>query len=154
MTPYLGGRTAEVIAGFRAARPTADAAEIGLAIVGELGVRSQSLAIAERKLAQKAAPVFVYLFAWETPVLGGRLRSCHTLEIPFVFDTLETAALTGDDPARLPLGKAMAKAWIAFARDGTPGWPAYSTTDRPTMVFDTVSRLEDDPFGAERRVLA
>ena len=64
-----------------------------------------SLQIAERKLAQKAAPVFVYLFAWETPVLGGRLRSCHTLEIPFVFGNVETAALTGDDPARLALGR-------------------------------------------------
>ena len=90
-----------------------------------------SLQIAERKLAQKAAPVFVYLFAWETPVLGGRLRSCHTLEIPFVFDNTTTAALTGDDPARLALAARMSRAWLAFARSGKPGhgdlpaWPVY-----------------------------
>ena len=90
-----------------------------------------SLQMAERKLAQKAADVFVYLFTWETPVLGGRLRSCHTLEIPFVFNTADTAALTGDDPARLPLGEAMARAWIAFARSGNPGWPAYDSYRSP-----------------------
>lgn len=152
MTPYLGTRAAEVIAAYRRAEPKMSADRIGLTIVGDLGVRMMSLTIAERKLAQGPADVFVYLFAWETPVLGGRLRSCHTLEIPFVFSTLETAELTGDDPARLALGERMSRAWIAFARTGNPGWPAYSTAVRPTMVFDTVSRVENDPYGAERRV--
>ena len=152
MQPYLGDRTRDVIAIYRKAQPKADAAGIGFHIIGDLGVRGLSLTIAERKMAKKAADVFVYLFAWETPVLGGRLRSCHTLELPFVFDTLEGATLTGDDPARLPLGKTMARAWIAFARHGKPGWPAYSTTERATMVFDLVSRVENDPHSTERKV--
>lgn len=152
MKPYLGERAGEVIARYRAAQPTLPADQIGLIIVGDLGVRMMSLQMAERKLAQKAADVFVYLFTWETPVLGGRLRSTHTLEIPFVFSTHGTAELTGDDPARLPLGETMSRAWIAFARSGNPGWPAYNTTDRPTMVFDLPSRVAFDPFGAERRV--
>jgi para-nitrobenzyl esterase len=152
MQPYLGDRTSEVIAIYRKAQPKADAAGIGFNIIGDLGVRGLSLTIAERKMAQKAAEVFVYLFAWETPVLGGRLRSCHTLELPFVFDTLEGATLTGNDPARLPLGKTMARTWIAFARHGKPGWPSYSTTERATMVFDLVSRVENDPYGTERKV--
>jgi para-nitrobenzyl esterase len=152
MKPYLGARTDEVIAAYRKLRPAADAAEIALAVVGELGVRGLSLTIAERKIAQKMADVFVYLFTWKTPVLGGRLGACHTLEIPFVFDNAESATLTGDDPARLPLGKTMAKTWLAFARTGNPGWPAYSTAERPTMVFDTVSRVEKDPLGDERKL--
>ena len=98
-------RSAEIVAKYRAAQPALPADQLGLIIVGDLGVRMMSLQMAERKLAQKAADVFVYLFTWETPVLGGRLRSCHTLEIPFVFNTADTAALTGDDPARLPLGR-------------------------------------------------
>ncbi|MBS0220872.1 MAG: carboxylesterase/lipase family protein [Proteobacteria bacterium] len=158
MTTYVGARASDVIATYRKAQPGATAGEIGLAIVGDLGVRSLSLTIAERKLAQRAADVFVYLFAWETPVLGGRLRSCHTLEIPFVFNNLAEAALTGDDPARLALGERMAQAWIAFARTGRPGhaglpdWPVYSTAARPTMIFDTECRVENDPYGTERRV--
>ena len=102
--------------------------------------------------------MFVYLFAWETPVLGGRLRSCHTLEIPFVFGNVETAALTGDDPARLALAEKMSRAWLAFARHGRPGhaglpaWPGYSTAERATMIFDEACRVENDPYSAERRV--
>ena len=158
MTPYVGARSADVIAAYRKAQPDMKAGEIGLHIVGDLGIRNLSLTIAERKLAQQAADVFVYLFAWETPVLGGRLRSCHTLEIPFVFNNLADAALTGDDPTRLALGERMARAWIAFARTGRPGhaglpdWPAYSTATRPTMIFDTQCQVKNDPYGAERRV--
>ncbi|MDP1751717.1 MAG: carboxylesterase/lipase family protein [Reyranella sp.] len=155
---YLGARTAEVVATYRRAQPHMRADEIAIAIVSDLGVRALSLQIAERKLAQKAAPVFVYLFAWETPVLGGRLRSCHTLEIPFVFDNVGPAEITGSDPARLPLGRTMSRAWLAFARHGRPGhgglpdWPQYSTAERATMIFDTTCRVENDPYGTERRL--
>ncbi|MDP1962080.1 MAG: carboxylesterase/lipase family protein [Reyranella sp.] len=158
LKPYLGARTAEVIAVYRKAQPLKPADEIAISIVSDLGIRSLSLQIAERKLAQKAAPVFVYLFAWETPVLGGRLRSCHTLEIPFVFGNVETAALTGDDPARLALAEKMSRAWLAFARHdrpghaGLPAWPGYSTAERATMIFDEACRVENDPYGIERRV--
>lgn len=158
LTPYLGARTAEVIAAYREAQPQKPADEIAISIVSDLGIRSLSLQIAERKLAQKSAPVFVYLFAWETPVLGGRLRSCHTLEIPFVFANTATAALTGEDPARQALAEKMSGAWLAFARHGRPdhaglpAWPGYSTVERATMIFDTTCRVENDPCGTERRV--
>ncbi|HQS15439.1 carboxylesterase/lipase family protein [Reyranella sp.] len=158
LTPYLGDRAAEIVAVYRTAQPKLRPDEIAIAIVSDQGVRAPSLLMADRKLAQEAAPVFVYLFGWETPVLGGRLRSCHTLEIPFVFSNLESAELTGDDPARLPLGEAMSRAWIAFARNDNPGhaglpvWPAYTTGMRTTMVFDTVCHLDIDPLGTERRV--
>jgi para-nitrobenzyl esterase len=151
MKPVLGDRAAKIVAKYHAAQPDLPADQLGLILMGELGQRLPSLQMAERKLALKAADVFVYLFAWETPVLGGRLRACHTLEIPFVFNTVEGAAITGTDPSRLPLGKTMAGAWIAFAKTGDPGWPAYDTTKRPTMVFGLESRVENDPFGAERR---
>jgi para-nitrobenzyl esterase len=151
MKPYLGERATEIVARYHAAQPRLPADQVGLILMGELGQRLPSLQMAERKLALKAADVFVYLFAWETPVLGGRLRACHTLEIPFVFNTVEGAAIIGGDPARLALGETMARAWIAFARTGNPGWKPYDTTTRPTMVFDLESRVENDPFGAERR---
>jgi para-nitrobenzyl esterase len=158
LKPQLGARAAEVIAIYRQAQPAMRPDEIAIAILSDAGVRAMSLQIAERKLAQKAAPVFVYLFAWETPVLGGRLRSCHTLEIPFVFDNVGPAEITGSDPARLPLGRTISRAWLAFARHGRPGhdglpdWPVYSTAKRATMIFDTTCRVENDPYGTERRV--
>jgi para-nitrobenzyl esterase len=151
-TPYLGERSVEIIAKYRAAQPRLSADRLGLIIVGDLTVRMMSLQMVERKMAQKLADVFVYLFNWETPVLGGRLRSCHTLEIPFVFNNLEGAVITGNGPSRLPLGETMSRAWTAFAKTGSPGWPGYDTTDRPTMVFNLRSKVENDPFAAERRI--
>ena len=158
LTPYLGARAAEIVGVYRRSQPRLRPDELAIAIVSDQGIRVPSLLMAERKIAQGGAPVFVYLFAWETPVLNGRLRSCHTLEIPFVFGNLETAELTGDDPARLSLGETMSRAWIAFARNGDPGhsglpvWPAYSTSMRTTMIFDAVCRLDIDPYATERRV--
>jgi para-nitrobenzyl esterase len=126
-----------------------------LAVATDHAMRMPSLLIADRKAAQ-AAPVFVYLFTWETPVLGGKLKSPHALEIPFVFETLHSAPFTGNSPARFALADKMSRTWIAFARSGNPNneaipnWPAHSTESRPTMIFDEQCRVENDPFGEER----
>jgi para-nitrobenzyl esterase len=115
-----------------------------------------SLVTADRKVAQHAAPVFVYMFTWETPVLDGKLKSPHALEIPFVFDTVQTSGLTGDSPTRFALADKMSRCWLAFARSGTPNhpdvpnWPPYSTEQRPTMMFDNQCRVENDPYRGER----
>jgi para-nitrobenzyl esterase len=44
----------------------------------------------------------------------------------------------------------MADAFIAFAKNGTPGtrelpWPAYNPSSKPTMVFDIQSGVKNDP---------
>ena len=154
---FVGARATALVAAYRRARPEATPHDIVYSIAGDQGVRLPSLCMAERKLALGAAPVFVYLFAFETPVLGGRLKSPHTLEIPYVFDTTDISPLTGDSPARGALAKAMSQAWIAFARSGDPNhaglptWPRYSVAERPTMIFDARCRVEIDPYGAERR---
>jgi len=46
----------------------------------------------------------------------------------------------------------MMRSWLAFATLGSPGhqWPRYDTVDRPTMIFDRTSRVENDPRGAQR----
>jgi para-nitrobenzyl esterase len=155
--PFLGDRAEAIIAAYRAARPDATPRDLVLAIATDQSIRLPSLTIADRKVAQKAAPVFVYLFTWATPVLDGRLGSCHALEIPFVFDNLDKTPLTGDAPTRLVLADAMSRSWIEFAykddpnHGGIPYWPAYSTADRPTMIFDLQCRVENDPRGAERK---
>ena len=34
-----------------------------------------------------------------------------------------------------------------------PHWPAFNLKPRPTMIFDTPARIENDPRGPERRYL-
>ena len=115
---------------------------------------------AERKAAQNAAPVYVYELVWETPIGNGIFKSPHTLEIPFVFANVDKAAVlvgTGDAPQALE--RQMSDAWIAFARTGNPNtaglpeWPRYDAARRATMVFDTTSRVVDDPDRAIREAL-
>ena len=47
--------------------------------------------LAKRKADQRAAPVFMYRYDWETPEGGGHMRSPHTIEIQFVFNNIQIA---------------------------------------------------------------
>lgn len=97
---------------------------------------------------------WVYEFAWPSPSYGGRLGACHSLEIPFVFDTLRTegvAATVGPEPPQ-QIADEMHAAWVAFASTGDPGWAAYDTAERPVMTFDATSKLVNDPRAAERQI--
>ena len=154
---FVGDDAARVIEHYRRARPKDSLRDLVLAIATDHAMRMPSLVTADRKVAQNAAPVFVYLFTWETPVLGGKLKSPHALEIPFVFDTVQTSGLTGDSPTRFALADKMSRAWLAFAHkgnpnhEGIPNWPPYSVEQRPTMMFNDQCKVENDPYGAERK---
>jgi para-nitrobenzyl esterase len=153
---FVGDRAEKVVERYRRARPSDSPRDLLLAIATDHAMRMPSLLIADRKAAQPA-PVFVYLFTWETPVLGGKLKSPHALEIPFVFETLHSAPFTGSSPARFALADKMSRTWIAFAHSGNPNndaiphWPPHSTERRPTMIFNEECRVENDPLGEERR---
>jgi para-nitrobenzyl esterase len=111
-----------------------------------------SIATAERKAAQGGAPAFMYLLEWETTAARGKLRSPHALEIPLVFDNVGKAVsfMGRSDPQML--AEQMSEAWLAFARTGEPSapnlpaWPAYEPGKRATMVFNSTSRVVEDPY--------
>jgi para-nitrobenzyl esterase len=112
---------------------------------------------AELKSEQGGAPAYLYLFNWKTPVLNGMLRSPHTICIPFAFGNVDIASgITGTGADRYVVQDQVMGAWIAFARNGNPNhsrlpeWKPYTTATRPTMVFNTESRLVDDPAHEER----
>ena len=95
------------------------------------------------KAEQKGAPVYMYLFTWESPVLDGILRSTHCMEIPFVFNNSKIhASMTGGGVEADALAEKMSDAWLAFARTGNPNtpslpsWPQYDAKKRATMFFD------------------
>jgi len=157
MKAFLGDGGERTIEAYRRARPNASGGEIASAIASDGFLRIASIKLAERQAAQHAAPVFMYLFTWETPVLGGKLKSPHALEIPFVFDNVATDRLSGDSETKYALAEKMSDTWLKFAHTGDPNnasipkWPAYSPEHRATMIFDNQCRVENDPMGAERR---
>ncbi|HEY4033993.1 MAG TPA: carboxylesterase/lipase family protein [Ktedonobacteraceae bacterium] len=153
----VGDAAQSLIAAYRHAYPLASAEDLLSLIRTDQWMRMNSITQAERKAAQRAAPAFMYLFSWETPILDGRLKSTHVLEVPFVFDNLtRSETLTGTAPSRFPLARAMSEAWLAFARNGDPStpelpsWPAYTLERHATMIFDQKCHVEDDP-GSELR---
>lgn len=154
MTKIFGDRSAEAVAIYTANRPDASSGDIVTAISTDRAFRIPSIRLAETQVEQ-GRPTYMYLFTWATPVMEGRLKSCHALELPFMWDALETpglSQLTGDGPERQALADAMHAAWIAFARTGDPGWPRYDLDRRATQRFDTTLEVLDDPMADERRL--
>jgi para-nitrobenzyl esterase len=116
------------------------------------GVRS--IMLAERKAARGKANVWAYDFDWETPAFGGRLKACHSVEVPFVFDTLHVIGEHHQKPGAQALADRVSRTWATFARTGNADWPAYDQAKRTTMVFDDQCRTVDDPDGEVRPIWA
>jgi para-nitrobenzyl esterase len=156
----LGQHADEALRVYQKANPAATASEIYFLIGSDYRYSGPVMKIAERRAALGKAPVYLYYFRWETPVDGGRLKSPHTIEIPFAFDNVKAATrLTGGGPEAIALADKVSDTWIAFARTGNPNqpkmprWTAYNATERPTMVFNTESRLVNDPIKDQRLVI-
>jgi para-nitrobenzyl esterase len=155
-----GDKAEALIAAARATFPDYSPSHLASAVQTVTMMWRDSIAMAERKAAHGAAPVYMYLLEWETPRGRGKLRSPHALEIPLVFDNVETARnFVGNGDAPQTLAEQMSEAWLAFARTGDPAtpalpaWPPYEPGRRATMVFNLDSRVVDDPFPAMRKAV-
>jgi para-nitrobenzyl esterase len=126
-----------------------------------MSVRTTAVTQAERKAAQGGAPVYMYLFAWQTPVLDGRPRAFHCSEIPFVFYNSDVSSFaTGGTAEARELAARVSDAWINFARHGDPNhgglpkWPAFTAGAGPVMIFDKKCEVKNDPDRELRKVVA
>ena len=149
----LARRAIEVYREARAARGLAVAPrDLWLALQSDRVFRVPAIRLAERQQPHEPH-TYCYLFAWPSPALGGALGSCHGLEVPFAFGTTggATAQLVGQGPEVDRLARRVQDAWLAFARSGDPGWPAYDAAARSTMVLGRECGVAADPMGEERR---
>jgi len=118
----------------------------------------RSMMLGERKAAQAKAPLWMYRFDWESPAFGGRLKSPHSMEVPFVFDTLPVIGEAHQKPGGQALADRVSKTWATFARkgdpanDSLPSWPAYTTDKRSTMILDDDCKVTADPDGEARQL--
>ena len=154
----LGDSAERVIESYRKKYPKATPYELSTNISGDAGAIN-SIRLAERHSALGNAPTYLYVFAWETPVMG--LRAPHTVEIPFVFNHIDLCeSMVGPVNAGMrKLEADSAGAWAAMARNGNPNhnglpnWPAYTKEKRDVMIFDTPCRVENDPTGEVRKIV-
>ena len=142
---------------YRKVNPRATPSEIFFLIASDYRYGAPIMKIAERRAALGKAPVHLYYFTWETPVEGGRLKSPHTIEVPFAFDNVQISRqLTGGGADAMALADKVSDTWIAFARTGDPNtsklpkWPAFNAAERPTMVINNQSKVVGDPIREQR----
>ena len=111
-------------------------------------VRTNALKQATVKNAQGGAPVYVYLFAWQSPVNEGSLGAAHGMELPFMFNNIAMArTLTGGGKDAYALANKISSAWINFVKTGNPGckelpkWEPFTPAKGATMIFDNTCEI-------------
>lgn len=117
-----------------------------------------AIALSEMRI-KRGEKVWMYRFDYKSTAFGGGLKSCHALELPFVWNTVKnkrTTAFTGDVPERFKIAEQMHHAWIAFVKNGNPSipqlpdWPEYELNSRATMHFNLESTVKHDPAKEDR----
>lgn len=101
-----------------------------------------------RRRQASSAPTFRYKFVWPSPAFGGALGSHHMLELPFVFNSVDTDAARTTVGEDLPgaLTAAAHGAWVSFITTFNPGWdPYFGAGATTTGVLDADGlRVEAD----------
>ena len=119
-----------------------------------------SLFVPATRLAQAHAihqpRTFMYHFTFGSPMEGGRLGSCHALDVAFALgNTARVPHFAGDGAATRRVSAAMVAAWSGFAKRGDPSppglvWPSYSAERRTTLRIDDPCAVIDAPNEARR----
>lgn len=124
-------------------------AKPGDALLLDVIFRPYTLEQADTRVRYGKAPVYMYMFGYQSPVFDGAFHAAHCSEIPFVFNNVMlSASMTGGKPEAVKLGDAMSQAWINFARTGNPNndklpqWDAYTTKNGALMYFDAPASKE------------
>jgi len=97
------------------------------------------------RTAAGCAPIYLYQFTWESPVLDGALGSTHCMEIPFVFDNVVLhRTMTGGSDEAAELGHRISRLWTNFAKTGTPeaeGIPTWESYPKK-MILNIESSIK------------
>jgi para-nitrobenzyl esterase len=154
---YLDEIGGEAYAGSgNAASPTAIACQF----VTDRVMWAGAIDWAERKVAGGGAPVYVYRFDYETPIMGGVLGATHGGDIPFALNNYACTPMAGERAENAAMGRLVSRAFVRFADCGNPNhaglppWRPYTPADRCTMIFDAQSRTETDPQSELRTLYA
>ena len=135
---------------YRNAYPNTRPFLIKTKIATDRGGRRNATTMAERKAAQGKAAAYLYRWDWPSPAYGGKFGAIHGTDVSLCFHNTLPPIL-GDGPESHIMADKMASVWVQFAKTGNPNckqiphWPGYNADQRPTMLFDLRTRVENDP---------
>jgi para-nitrobenzyl esterase len=145
-----------LIAGYREIHPDYPPGELLVRMWSDT-MRMGQVELAEAQVKAGTAPVYMYLFDWESPVLP-YLKSAHGIDASFYFDRTEHVEIARGNAEAQLLARRASTAWANFARNGVPAapglpdWPAYDLESRATMILSADPHIENDPLGADRQL--
>ena len=130
-------------------------ADVWQVIESDRGFRMPGIVLAET-LNKRSKDTYQYLFTVESPAYGGILKSCHAIDIGYVFGTHKlnegTRGFFGGEPAHTELAAITMDAWLAFAHTGNPAidtlsnWSPYDRETRSTAIFGLPASVENAPL--------
>jgi para-nitrobenzyl esterase len=134
---------------------------IASAVLTDRMFRMPTYRVAEARTGGPA-PTYVYEFGWRSAVTPNnvqvKLGACHSLDLPFAWDTLalpDNQKFTGPTPPQ-NLADALHRAWTDFAKTAQASWKAYDLDQRPVMTYrrdnTTTDTVVNDPRGSERQL--
>jgi len=112
--------------------------------------RKNAIKQAELKSQQAGAPAYYYIWEWPVPTYDGKFGAVHGVDVGAAIHIYrEPMTGCGYSEGKMMVDR-IAAVWMNFAKTGvpdsalTPEWPAYELEKRPTMIFDTNTRVEND----------
>ncbi|GAA4454556.1 carboxylesterase/lipase family protein [Nibrella saemangeumensis] len=168
LDPQYGEDTPKIIAAYRNANPNASAPEIFVAVSSITMMGLGSVDIAEKKVKQNGAPVYLYNFGYKSekkiPGTDYPMGTPHAMDISFKFNNEipprdgsapKESFFGGNRPERFAASHNFAELWTTFAKTGkpaarnAPAWPAYNLKTRPTMRISEQCEVITNRFSEE-----
>jgi para-nitrobenzyl esterase len=160
----LGDRVKEAISRYRQMLerdlPVTDSVDLMAAMSTDRMFRMPAIRTAELH-SSHTPQTWMYLFDYPSPAESGKLKACHSLDIPFIFGTCGSDSMRpfcGVGTEVDKLSKVMMSTYIAFAGNSDPGndllpdWPRYHVDRRATMRLGLDCRIEDAPLDDVREL--
>lgn len=154
----LPGRGQGMMSRYRELMQDVPGSELFCAYETDRMFRIPTIRLAEARFGLPA-PTWQYLFDWPC-AFNRRLRSCHVMEVPFVFGVADRPAgqfFTGGGEEAVRLSRQVREAWSSFAHgampaaEGWPEWPAYRESSREVLHIAADSRVVSDPESGRRQ---
>lgn len=152
-----------LVAAYHRDMPEATPPQIAVAMQSDSFSRIGSTRIAEEKVQQGRAPVYLYRLTEgvTAPIPGTTFPTgaSHALDIGLKFDNSGDRPGEPDGGAALrAAAKNMSRLWAGFAKtsvphaEGQPAWPAYNLTSRPMMLIKAQCEVVNDQYPTIRQV--
>jgi para-nitrobenzyl esterase len=166
---HVGPDKAEaVLAAERRAAPGATPTQLAMAVINHRTFLQGWIRTAEQRLiGAAAAATYLYRFDYETDRWGGLWGAPHGAEFNFFLNHVDAGGygpqfsnMYAHRPDRYDMQRVLHESFVSFAATGDPAtaelgsWPGYDLNTRPTMVFDSHRRVENDPDPELRSVYA